>query len=78
MVSGVDAKEKTVQKEIKGIKHFGVIILARDLASHSDLGQKLSENVISGGFMQYVLTVKDEATGKNRKWTFSDVFNIVK
>lgn len=75
---GVDAKEKTVQKEIKGIKHFGVIILARDLASHSDLGQKLSENVISGGFMQYVLTVKDEATGKNRKWTFSDVFNIVK
>lgn len=34
---GVDAKEKTVQKEIKGIKHLGVIILARDLASHSTL-----------------------------------------
>ena len=75
---GYDANDNLIQKEIKGIKHFGIMLLARDKASHAEFSEKLSENVISAGFMQLPLNVQDELTEKIRKWTFSDVFNIVK
>ena len=70
--------ENAVQKEVKGMKHNGILLLSRDSRAADPLHEVLSENVISAGFFTVPVQVQDEETGKNRKWNYSDVFNIVR
>lgn len=68
-------EEGTAQKEISGLKHSGVLLLARD-----DMAP-ISDEIVSAGFFTRSMTVVDEnpETGRktNRKWTFSAPFNIL-
>lgn len=61
--------DATVQKQITGIKHFGVLILNRESGIMDD-------SVVSAGFFTQALTVVDEPR-KSRKWTFSAPFNLL-
>ena len=70
-----ESEDGTKQKEITGIKHNGVLLLARDAFA------PLPEEVVSAGFCCKSVTVTDvnETTGKKstRSWTFSLPFNIL-
>lgn len=72
---GVTAAGATVQKEVTGFKHNGVLLLARDAAS------PLSNDVLSGGYFTQSVKLSDynESTKKTttRTWTFSAPFNIL-
>ena len=63
------------QKEITGLKHFGVLVLSRDAVA------PLGDEVVSAGFCTQSVKVTDvnENTGKTstRNWTFSLPFNLV-
>lgn len=59
------------QKEITGIKHYGVLILSRD--DFSPLG----EEVASAGFCQGQVKVEDENSGTTRSWKYSLPFNLM-
>ena len=65
----------SVQKEITGIKHNGVLILARDAYS------PIADEVQSAGFCFKAVKVTDvdQDTGKtsSRNWTFSLPFNLL-
>ena len=58
----------TAQKEIAGVKHSGVLILARDAFS------PLPDDVVSAGFCWKALKLGSKAT---RNWTFSAPFNLI-
>lgn len=63
------------QKEVKGLKHAGVLLLARDDAA------PIADEIVSAGYFTQQVTVTDENpdTGKvtKRKWTFSAPFNVL-
>ncbi len=64
----------TAQKQLSGVKFFGVLVLARDVAS------PLAASEAGAGFMTLPvkLSETDEATGRTmtRAWTFSAPFNL--
>ena len=70
-----EKEDGSAQKEITGIKHNGVLLLARDVLA------PLSDDVMSAGFCSKAVKVTDEneETGKKttRNWTFSLPFNLV-
>ena len=70
-----ETEDGSAQKEIKGIKHNGVLILARDASS------PFSDDMVSAGFctQSVKLTDVDEASGKTstRNWTLSLPFNLI-
>ena len=70
-----EKEDGSAQKEITGIKHNGVLLLARDVLA------PLSDDVMAAGFCTKAVKVTDEneETGKKttRNWTFSLPFNLV-
>ena len=70
-----EKEDGSAQKEISGIKHFGVLVLTRDAAA------PLDDEILSAGFCTKAVKVTDEneETGKTstRNWTFSLPFNLV-
>ena len=70
-----ETEDGAKQKEITGIKHNGVLLLARDAFS------SLSDEVLAAGFCTKAVKVFDynESTKKTttRSWTFSLPFNLV-
>ena len=70
--------ETPVQAEVKGMKHYGILLLSRDSRAADPLHEILSEDVISAGFFNVPVKVQDEATSKMRTWTYSGLFNIVR
>lgn len=69
-----ERKDGTLQKEISGLKHFGVLLLARDESA------PLPVETIGAGFVtqKVKLTDYNEATERTttRNWTFSVPFNV--
>ena len=68
---GEDAKGKTVEKEISGFKHFGVLLLARNGAP---AGSNLDEQTLTAGFFTQNVTVPNGTS--TRKWLYSAPFSI--
>ena len=70
-----ESEAGTAQKEITGVKHNGVLILARSA------GAPLSDDVVAAGFCYRAVKVTDvnPDTGRTstRNWTFSLPFNIL-
>jgi hypothetical protein len=70
-----ESEDGSKQKEITGLKHFGILVLSRDAAA------PLGDEVVSAGFCTQTVKVTDvnEETGKTstRKWTASLPFNLV-
>ena len=68
-------EDGTAQKEIKNVKHNGVLLLSRDGLA------PMSDDIISAGFCTKSVKVTDvnDETGKTttRNWTFSLPFNLV-
>lgn len=59
------------QKEIKGFKHYGVLLHFRD-----DF-VALDDEAMSAGFFNQKVTLKEEGSKKSRKWTLSMPFNLL-